>query len=148
MPETNNQKMTVETNGLQIKVWIPQDFYDLLRARSARFHTSVAQEARKLMQAGRTQIKPSETLEAVVADLDRYLRLHLEPLAFIAAMDSAYDAASWHRLWSTTPGGKNAQDLEKLEHQLREQATKRIQRKLRELPSDEADPEEEEEDDD
>ena len=143
MPETNNPRMPVETNGLQIKVWIPQDFYDLLRARSARFHTSVAEEARKLMQAGVVNIKPSETLETMVTDLDRYVRLHLEPLAFVAAMDAGYSAEGWRKQWEIMRTHNIPTDFQALDQELREKVTKRIQRKLRELP-DEGDPEDKE----
>ena len=146
MPETNNQKMTVETNGLQIKVWIPQDFYDLLRARAGRFHTSVAQEARKLMQAGLTQIKPSETLETIVTDLDRYVRLHIEPLVFVAAMDAGYGAEGWRKQWEIMRTHNIPTDFQALDQELREKVTKRIQRKLHELPGeDDAENEDEEE---
>ena len=133
-----------ETEWQRVQVYLPQDFYEILQARSKRRGTSLSAEAFRLMRLGLANVKPNENVETILTDMARYIQLHLEPLAFVAAMDSAYDAASWHRLWSTTPAGKNPQDLEKLEHHLREQAIKRLQRKLHELPG-EDDPEDEEE---
>ena len=95
MAENASPKPTVETQGVQIKVWIPQDFYDLLRGRAARFHTSVAEESRKLMQMGLSGLQGFESLNGRMIQMDRFLHEHLEPLVFIAAMDSAFGAESW-----------------------------------------------------
>ena len=59
MAENASPKPTVETQGVQIKVWIPQDFYDLLRARAARFHTSVAERELVEQASEITSIPPA-----------------------------------------------------------------------------------------
>lgn len=133
MAENGNQKRPVETQGVQIKVWIPQDFYDLLRARASRFHTSVAEEARKLMQMGLSGLRSVEALNGQMIQMDRFLRQHLEPLSFIAAVDAAYGVESWRQQFQAMVGKRFAGKPEELDRELRHLATKRLQRKLRDL---------------
>ena len=146
MAENASPKRTVETDGVQIKVWLPQDFYDVLRARATRFHTSIAEESRKLMQMGLSGLRSLETLEGDVIQIDRFLHEHLEPLAFIAAMDSAFNAANWEQqawlLHERQAGGDKAQataPYQKYQRSLRQRATKRLQRKLRNFDASEFD---------
>ena len=137
-------------DGVQIKVWIPQDFYDLLRARAARFHTSVAEESRKLMQMGLSGLQGFEALNGRMIQIDRFLHQHLEPLAFIAAMDSAFAAENWqqqtwivHERQHNGDKEKAAKPYQEYQRMLRERATKRLQRKLRDLDRDDEAAEEE-----
>ena len=150
MAENASPKPTVETQGVQIKVWIPQDFYDLLRARAARFHTSVAEESRKLMQMGLSGLQGFEALNGRMIQMDRFLHQHLEPLAFIAAMDSAFAAENWqqqtwivHERQHNGDKEKAAKPYQEYQRMLRERATKRLQRKLRDLDRDDEAAEEE-----
>ena len=150
MAENASPKPTVETQGVQIKVWIPQDFYDLLRARAARFHTSVAEESRKLMQMGLSGLQGFEALNGRMIQIDRFLHQHLEPLAFIAAMDSAFAAENWqqqtwivHERQHNGDKEKAAKPYQEYQRMLRERATKRLQRKLRDLDRDDEAAEEE-----
>lgn len=62
---------------IQLKVSIPRSWDDLLRARAQRHGTSIAEEARRLMQLGLTQGMTWEQLEAT---LD-----HIEQLTYDAA---------------------------------------------------------------
>ncbi|AUW92625.1 hypothetical protein BXT84_00550 [Sulfobacillus thermotolerans] len=130
-------------DGVQIKVWVPEGFYDMLKALAARHQTSVAAEARRLMVAG---VEPSEALDTVVeglSDLNRFLRLHLEPLAFVSAMDSAKSAAYWkRRVYLESHQRGSAKDeakalMEQMERDMSDQATRRIKRVLREIEIDE-----------
>ncbi len=126
---TNNASERHE--GHKVQLWVSDELYAALKARAVRHDTNVSEELRKAASAGLDPLNGLDTIQDLLTNLKQFTKLHLEPLAFVAAMDSAYDAASWHRLWGTTAAGKNPQDLEVLEHQLREQATKRLQRKLR-----------------
>ncbi len=47
-----NSGVRDEHTGVQIKVWIPEEFYDLLAVRAAEHGTNRAAEARALMMAG------------------------------------------------------------------------------------------------
>ena len=146
-------------DGVQIKVWVPEGFYDMLKALAGRHRTSVAAEARRLMVAG---VEPVETMDALaegLVELDRFIRLHLEPLAFVAAMDAAKVAAyekqriaaqrQLHLASHPRPDGKDdsEQQADFIDRQMADQATKRIQRVLREIESPALDLEEEGEDD-
>lgn len=131
------QSTTVETDGVQIKVWIPAAFYDLLKAQAVHNQTSVAAEARRLMQAG---LAPLGTLDEVKSDLTKlsqFARLHLEPLTFIAAMDAAAGREYWKNqtFFSAQKAGADDPDRATAEADrfIGERAAKRIQRKLREL---------------
>lgn len=134
------QSTTVETDGVQIKVWIPSAFYDLLKAQATRNQTSVAAEARRLMQAGLAPLDTLGELKSDLTELSQFARLHLEPLAFVAAMDSAKTAEYWYNQVRTSRVGKNDGDEAKGTEEAKnadrifaERATKRIQRKLRNL---------------
>jgi plasmid stability protein len=118
--------------GMQIKVWIPDGFYDLLRGRAKRFGTSVAEEARQLMQAGLAPLEAVEKMGQTIEELNQFLRLHVEPLAFIAAMDAAYGAESWRYQF----GAAYKDQAAPLDRTLRERAAARLKRQLRELESD------------
>ena len=123
------QSTTVETDGVQIKVWIPAAFYDLLKAQAARNQTSVAAEARRLMQAGLAPLGTVDDLKSDLIKLSQFVHLHLEPLAFIAAMDSAFSRESWRLQFY----GSRPADAAEVDHKLGLRATKRLQRKLRAL---------------
>lgn len=66
--------------GMQIRVWISEDVYDLLKARARHHGTSVAEEARRLMQLG---LAEGMTWEQFDASLD-----HLERLAYDTAVNA------------------------------------------------------------
>ena len=152
--------MAEDTNdrhdGVQIKVWVPEGFYDMLKSLAVRHRTSVAAEARRLMVAG---VEPSEAVDALaegLVELDRFIRLHLEPLTFVAAMDSAKVAAyerqriaaqrQLHLASHPRPDGKDDSEHQAnfIDRQMAERATKRIKRVLREIESPALDREEEE----
>ena len=50
MAETTSQ--TPDEEWVQIKISIPRSIDDLLRARAARYHRSIAEEGRRFMQIG------------------------------------------------------------------------------------------------
>ncbi|MCL6562174.1 MAG: hypothetical protein K6U87_04120 [Firmicutes bacterium] len=125
--EGNPKVEKVETEGVQIKVWLPADVYDLLKARAARKGTSVAAEARRLLLAGLANIRPSEGVEQALAGLGRFIEQHLEPLVFVAAMDAAFGREAWQYQFYAAYGEK----AEAMVRELGERATKRLQRKLR-----------------
>lgn len=136
---------TVEKDGVQIKVWVPEGFYDMLKALAGRHRTSVAAEARRLMIAG---VEPSEAIDAIaegLVEMDRFIRLHLEPLSFAAAMDSAKAAAYWKRrvYLESHHGHVNQADAQtladRMDRQMADIATKRIKRVLREIDETPAD---------
>jgi len=115
--------------GMQIKVWIPDGFYDLLRGRAKRYGTSVAEEARQLMQAGLAPLDVMETMGKTIEELNQFLRRHVEPLGFIAAMDAAYGAEAWRYQFGVAYKDQAAS----LDRALRERAAARLKRQLREL---------------
>ena len=57
--------------GRQLRVWISEDVYDLLKARTRRHGTSLAEEARRLMQLGLADRMTWAQLEAAVDHLER-----------------------------------------------------------------------------
>ena len=132
MGQTTNRKTTDRHNGKQLNLWVSDDFFDLLQARAGRNHTSVGAEARILMEAGLPQIEKLDDIHEGLVDLMRFFELHLEPLAFIAAMDASFGAESWrYQLLTATQG--DVKKMQEIDKKLRDRATKRIQRKLREL---------------
>ena len=68
-----------EHNGVQIKVWIPEEFYAVLAARAQEHGTNRAAEARGLMLAGlRAESRQQQELH------------HVERVAWFAARDVAH----------------------------------------------------------
>ncbi len=127
----------------QIRVNLPQDFYAILRERSARHGTSMSAEAFRLMKLGLANVKPTENIAADLTALKRYMELHFEPLVFIAAMDAATSREFWrYQLYSAHP-----EQMEAVARKLDERATKRIRRKLHQLPDPPEEPKEGESDD-
>ena len=51
---------TSNSEWQQIRVSVPQDFYAILRERSARHGTSLSAESFRLMKLGLSNVKPSE----------------------------------------------------------------------------------------
>lgn len=130
----------IEKDWERVQVYMPPDFYEVLQARAKRRGVSLSSEAYRLIRIGLANVKPNENLESVLTDIERYLKLHLEPLAFIAAMDSAFNAANWEQQTWLVHERQNGGDKEKAtetyqDHQrtLRKIATKRLQRKLRDF---------------
>ena len=125
-------------DGHKVQMWVSDELYAALKERAERHDASVAEALRQAAMAGPEPLHGLATIQDVLTDLKQFTKFHLEPLAFVAAMDSAYLAAAWHTQWAAAPQFvKSPQDLEKLEHQLRQKATQRVQRKLRALPGDE-----------
>lgn len=132
MGQPTNRKTTDRHNGKQLNLWVPDAFFDLLQARASRNHTSAGTEARILMEAGLPQIEKLDDIREAMIDLMRYFELHLEPLAFIAAMDASFGAESWrYQLLTATQG--DVAKMKEIDQKLRDRAKRRIQRKLREL---------------
>ncbi len=115
---------------LQIRVWITQAKYDQLKLRARHHDSSVAAEVRALMDAGEQRTGAAEQLERKLDSVMNYLTSHLEPLAFIAAMDAAFSRESWRLQFY----GSRPADAETVDRQMGERATKRIRRKLHQLP--------------
>ena len=132
MEQTPSRKTTNRHNGKQLNVWVPDAFFDLLQARAARNHTSAGTEARLLMEAGLPKLEKMDDIHEGLVDLMRYLELHVEPLMFLSAMDAGFGAESWrYQLLTATQG--DVTKMKEIDRKLRDRATKRIQRKLREL---------------
>ena len=111
----------------RLQVYVPPDFYAVLQARAKHRGVSLSAEGLRLMRLGLANVKPSESIAADLTALQRYLELHLEPLAFISATDSAYGREAWRlQLYGSRP-----HDAAEVDRKLGERATKRLQRKLR-----------------
>ncbi len=139
-----------EKDWERVQVYMPPDFYEVIQARAKRRGVSLSSEAYRLIRIGWANVKPNENIEADLAALERYLKLHMEPLAFVAAMDSAFAAENWQQnAWVQSErqyGGdkeKATQPYQEYQRMLRERATKRLQRKLRDLDRDDEAAEEE-----
>ena len=129
----------------QIRVNVPADFYDVLKIRSGQHGTSLSAEALRLMRLGLAGVKPGENISADITALKRYLELHLEPLMFVAAMDSAKVAAyekqriigqrqAYLRSNPRPDGQDDSQAQARLiDREMSMQATRRIQRVLHEI---------------
>lgn len=125
---------------LQIRIWITQAQYDRLKLRARHHDSSVAAQVRTLMEAGEQRVDIVQELERKLDALMNYVKQHLEPLAFIAALDSAFAAENWQReTWRRVEhqfdGDKDKakKPYQQYQQVLREQATKRLRRKLRDL---------------
>jgi plasmid stability protein len=122
-------------SGIQIKVWLPEGFYDLLRARAARHRTSVAEEARRLMRLGLAGAEELDALADRLGRLDAFAREHLEPLAWLAAMAAAQDLeiqveAMRHKA-AAQPGADVPALLERALAPTRQRAVERVRQVLR-----------------
>ena len=124
----DNDKVS-EKEWERVQVYMPPDFYEVIQARAKRRGVSLSSEAYRLIRIGLANMKPNENIEADLLALERYVKLHLEPLAFIAAMDSAFGAESWRYQFRASYKDRS----DDLLYQLGQRATKRLQRKLRDL---------------
>ena len=146
--------------GHKLQLWVSDEIFAVLQRQAHRHNVSLAEAARQLMQSG---IAPSATMDAIVEgfiELDRFIRLHLEPLAFVAAMDAAKVAAyekqriaAQRQLYlASNPRSDGKDDSDRqadfIDRQMAERATKRIQRVLREIESPAIDLEDLEEEED
>lgn len=121
---------------LQIRVWITQAKYDQLKLRAHHHDSSVAAEVRALIVAGEQRFDEIEQLERKLDSVMNYLTSHLEPLAFIAAMDAAKSAEYWRnevRASMLNSSGDAEEAVRAADRIVGERATKRIQRGLRGL---------------
>ncbi len=88
--------MPGNNNGTQIRAWIPDDQYGVIRELAAARQVSISQIVRELIAAGLQddahQQAAQESLKAVTSALD-----HLERLLFFTAQNSAYSAVSAER---------------------------------------------------
>ena len=147
MAENNK---TGEKDWERVQVYMPPDFYEVIQARAKRRGVSLSSEAYRLIRIGLANVKPNENIEADLVSLERYVKLHLEPLVFVAAMDSAFNAENWQQnAWVQSERQHNgdkekaAKPYQEYQRMLRERATKRLQRKLRDLDRDDEAAEEE-----
>lgn len=127
--------------GHKLQLWVSDELFAVLQRQASRHNVSLAEAARQLMQAG---IAPSDTMDALtegLAKLDRFMRLHLEPLMFVAAIDSAKAAAYWkRRVFLESHQRGNPKDdaialMNQMERDMAEQAARRVRRVLREVES-------------
>lgn len=68
MAESANER---DHSGLQIRLWISEDVYDLLKIRARRHGTNVSEEARRLMQLGLAEGMSHEQFQASLEHLER-----------------------------------------------------------------------------
>ena len=134
-----NDKVS-EKEWERVQVYVPPDFYEILQARAKRRGVSLSSEAYRLIRIGLANVKPNENIEADLVSLERYVKLHLEPLVFVAAMDAAYGAANWEQqawhLHEHQQGGdkeKATQTYRVHQRVLRDIATKRLRRKMQDF---------------
>ncbi len=144
MAETTNPS---QADWTRLQVYVPPDFYAVLQARAKHRGVSLSSEGLRLMRLGLANIKPSETVSEDLAVIKRFLELHLEPLAFVAAMDAAKVAAyekqriaAQRQLYlASNPRSDGKDDSEQqanfIDRQMAERATHRIQRVLRGIES-------------
>ncbi len=126
--------------GHKVQLWLSDELYAALKARAVRHDTSLSEELRKAASAGLDPLNGLDTIQDMLIDLRQFEKLHLEPLAFVAAMDSAFAAENWQQqAWVQSErqyGGdkqKAAKPYQQYQQMLRERATKRLQRKLRDI---------------
>ncbi len=134
MPNNANERHI----GHKVQLWVSEALYAALKARAARHDTSVAEELRKAASAGLDPLNGLDTIQDLLIALRQFAQLHLEPLAYIAAMDSAFNAANWQQqtwhLHERQQGGdkeKASKTYQDHQRTLRDIAAKRLQRKLR-----------------
>lgn len=136
MPNNANERHV----GHKVQLWVPDALYAALKARAVRHDTSLAEELRKAASAGLDPLNGLDTIQDMLIDLRQFEKLHLEPLAYIAAMDAAYGAANWEQqawhLHEHQQGGdkeKATQTYRVHQRVLRDIATKRLRRKMQDF---------------
>ncbi len=144
MPNNANERHV----GHKVQLWVPDALYAALKARAVRHDTSLAEELRKAASAGLDPLNGLDTIQDMLIDLRQFEKLHLEPLAYIAAMDSAFNAENWqqqtwivHERQHNGDKEKAAKPYQEYQRMLRERAAKRLQRKLRDIDEAECDTE-------
>lgn len=120
---------TERHEGHKVQLWVSDDLYAALKARAVRHDTHLVDELRQAAMAGLDPLNGFDAIYDAVTKLTQFARLHLEPLAFIAAMDAAYSRESWRLQFY----GSRPNDAAEVDRKLGERATKRLQRKLRAL---------------
>lgn len=122
----------------RMQVYVPPDFYAVIKERAVRRGVSISAEGLRLMKLGLGNVKPSENIAADLIALRRYLELHVEPLAYIAAVDSAKNIQYWMQqtLGSFQRIDQNtaAKRAETVDRELHMRAVARIQRRLHGVP--------------
>jgi len=130
---------TERHDGHKVQMWVSHELYAALKDRAIRHDTSVAEELRKAANAGLDVLDGLDEIYNLLIDLRQFTRLHLEPLAFIAAMDSAKTAEYWKNQTLMSAQQAHMENPEEVlanaERIIGERATKRLQRKLQNNPS-------------
>lgn len=115
---------------IRMQVYVPPDFFEVIKERAAQRATSVSAEGLRLMRIGLANVKPNENLAADLTALRRWLELHLEPLVFVAAMDAAFGREAWQ--WQIYSVWRDRRDeAARAEREFARRAAARLQRQLR-----------------
>ncbi len=120
-----------DREGVQIKVWIPDGFYDLLKARAGRHRTSVAEEARRLMQLG---LSEGMTWEQFQASLEHLERMTYDVAVNARLLTKIEESKARQILKAQMPGQSDEtinQRFRRYWGQLRQEATEMLTRYLR-----------------
>lgn len=81
-----------EHNGTQIRTWVPDDQYGVIRELAAARQVSVSQIVRELIARGIESQVDSDSLREIKSALD-----HLERLMFFAAQEAAFAAIVYEK---------------------------------------------------
>lgn len=113
-----------------MQVYVPPDFFAVIKERAAQRATSISAEGLRLMRLGLAAVKPNDNLAADLTALRRWLETHVEPLVFVAAMDSAFGREAWQ--WQIYSVWRDRRDeAARTEQEFARRAAARLQRKLR-----------------
>lgn len=117
--------------GVQIRLWISGDVYDLLKLRGRRHHTNVSEEARRLMQLG---LAEGMTWEQFQAGLDHLERMTYDVAVHTRLLTTVEESKARQSLKTQNPSQSDEALRERFRRywgQLRQEATEALTRYLR-----------------
>lgn len=79
----------------KVRVWLPTPLYRFLRAQAVEQGVPLTQVIRDLIQAGLAAQRQQDRAAENVERLERFMREHLEPLAYVAAIEAAAGRHHW-----------------------------------------------------
>ena len=121
--------------GHQVKLWVPDALYAALKARAMRHDTNVSDELRKAASAGLEPLDGLDEIHDLLIDLRQFERVHLEPLAYIAAVEAGktarYFYASQAAVFRQNDPKTAKERIAEVDRAFHEGAVARVKRALR-----------------
>ena len=121
--------------GHQVKLWVSDELYAALKARAMRHDTNVSEELRKAASAGLEPLNGLDEIRDLLIDLRQFERVHMEPLAYIAAVESGktarYFYASQSAIFRQNDPKTAKERMAEVDRAFHDKAVARVKRALR-----------------